>query len=558
MYSPPQFRFGAPSTTQPSRAGIALFALLSLAPAARAEHRARNLSEGYLPAGAVSSLTGSQISPDGQWIVFVVCASDDTCNLASRRRFDEPLDPARTLAGPVYGINIFGSGIEFEIGGDSRHVVFLAADDPDAELDLWSVAIDGSSPPVRLSPPLLANESIDDYLVTEDGLQVVLELGRPGTDLLLRSAIDGVGGTTILDEGEDIRPYLFPAASGNPRLLYFIDTDNDNQLETLTIYLSSNLPFALWAGELPTTTNIGSLAFTADGSTVVLEADLQTDEVVELWSIETGSANSFHKLSQSLVSGGNVTDFELSSDGRAVFVADAEVDERFELWSVPVDDSAAPVKLSGSLVSGGDVLSLRVAGGWAAYIADATVDERDELWSVPADGNEAPTRRSDTVPAGRDVTSFRFTPSGTRLVYRANLEQVGVFDLHTTTAFGVTSHVQLTNLNPFAPNPYSVRTYTLSPDSQRVAFVVTPDANWNGVAMEQRLVAPQTTAETLLDVSGADEADYFVSYLPDSRGLMADAILEVGDRRETFLLDEALLVDGFASGDRSAWSASVP
>lgn len=537
---------------------FALLTLLAFAVPAAADHRARVVSADYLPAGAVSRDSGSEISPDGRFLVFVACEASDACYLASSRRFGEPAETPTTLAGPVHGFSFFGSGIDFEITGDSRRVVYEASTVPDTENDLWSVAIDGSSAPVRLNPPLLPNESINDWDVTEDGQQVVIELSRPGTDLLLRVAIDGVGGSTTLDEGASIRSYLFPAASGNPRLLYFIDTDGDNQLETLTIYLSSTTPFPIWAGELPSTTNIGTLEFTADGDWVVLEADMQTDEVVELWSIRTDSANSFHKLSQTLVAGGNVTDFELSSDGRAVFLADAEADERFELWSAPVDDSAAPVKLSGTLIAGGDVQFLRVAGDWAAYVADAAVAGRDELWSVPADGHEAPTRRSDTVPAGRDVSSFRFTPSGTRLVYRANLGPVDRWDLHTTTAFGITSHVQLTNRNPFAPNPYSVRGYTLSPDSQRVAFTVTPDANWTGAAMEQSLSDPQTTPEILLEVSGSDAAEYFLGYLPDSRGLHTDAILEVGDRREVFLLDEALFVDGFVSGDRSAWSASVP
>lgn len=539
-------------------AGLVLLALLTLTLPARALHRARAVSADYLPAGSVSPNSGVEVSPDGRWLVFVACESSDECFLASSRRFGEPGEPPFELAGPVHGFSIFGSGIDFEITGDSRRVVYEASADPDAENDLWSVAIDGSSPPVRLNPALQTNESISDWEVTEDGQQVVIELGRVGPDALLRVAIDAVGGATTLDEGDSIRSYLFPAASGNPRLLYFIDTDNDNQLETLTIYLSSTLPFPIWAGELPSTTNIGSLAFSPDGDTVVLEADLQTNEVVELWSIRTDSANSFHKLSQSLVSGGDVIDFELSSDGRAVFLADAEVDERFELWSAPIDDSAAPIKLSGTLISGGDVRLLRVAGEWAAYIADAAVDERDELWSVAADGHEAPTRRSATVPAGRDVTSFRFTPSGSRIVYRANLGPVDRFDLHTTTTFGFTSHVQLTNRNPFAPNPYSVSSYTLSPDSQRVAFTVTPDANWNGVAMEQQVLDPQTTPETLLEVAGSDEGEYALGYLPDSRGLLTDAILEVGDRREIFLLDEAIFVDGFSSGDRTAWSASVP
>lgn len=547
----------SPQFTRLAAAGLTLVALLGGAAPGHGEHRVRAVSEDFLPTGSPSSTYSSQTSPDGRWIVFVACESADACYLASSRRFAAPGEAPVELDGPVHGESFFGSGIDFEITGDSRRVVYDASDIPDAENDLWSVAIDGSSAPVRLNSPLQTDESIDDYLITADGQQVVYQLQRPGPDRLLRVAIGG-GSVTTLDEGDSIRAYLFPQASGNPRLLYFIDTDDNNQLEILTTYLSSPLPFALWGGQLRAGIFISSVEFTPDGGQVVLVADQQVDDRDELWSIRTDSANTLHKLNPSLVSGGDVLSYDLSSDGRAVFSADAEVDESFELWSAPIDASAAAVKISGTLVSEGDVRNFRVSGEWAAYIADATVNDRDELWSAPADGHEAPTRRSDTVPSGRDVFAFRFTPSGTRLVYRANLQSVARMDLYTTSTFGITSHVQLTNRNQFSLTPYSVRSYVVAPDSQRVAFIVEPDANWDGVAMEQTLSNPQTSPEVLLEVTGADATELSVAYLPDAQGLLSDVRLQDGDRREVYLIDSAIFVDGFASGDRTAWSASVP
>ncbi|MEO7794686.1 MAG: hypothetical protein ABIV06_07905, partial [Thermoanaerobaculia bacterium] len=385
------------------RRGICLLLpLLALSSSAGAEHRARLVSEGFLLAGYVSGVSSSDPSPDGRFIVFVACESSDECYLASARRFAAPGEVPQALAGPVHGFSVLGAGIDYEIAGDSRRVVYMASSDSATPDDLWSVAIDGSSAPVRLNSALLTGEEVDDFEITQDGQQVVFELQRPGTDAMMRVAIDGAGGATLLDEGDNFRWELFPAASGNPRLFYFADTDGNDQLEILTVYLSSPPPFPLWAGQLRVGTSLSSVEIAPDGDRIVFTGDLDSEGVAELYSIRADSTNSPQQLSPSLVSGGNVVTFNLSSDGRAVFLADAEVDERFDLWSAPIDDSAAPIKISGTLISGGDVRSARVSGEWAAYIADAQVDNREELWSVPADGHAAPTRRSDTVPSGRD------------------------------------------------------------------------------------------------------------------------------------------------------------
>jgi hypothetical protein len=60
------------------------------------------------------------------------------------------------------------------------------------------------------------------------------------------------------------------------------------------------------------------------------------------------------KLNDSLVPGGNVGGFQISSDSaRVVYVADQDTNDVLELYSVPLGSSSAPVKLNGALVPGG-------------------------------------------------------------------------------------------------------------------------------------------------------------------------------------------------------------
>ncbi len=350
---------------------------------------------------------------------------------------------------------------------------------------------------------------------------------------------------------------LFPASNGNTRVLYLIDTDANDRVEIWTTYLTSGSPFRLWAGELPVDFNLDDWAVAPDGLRAVLIGDFFTAGVAELASIRLDSATTFLRLNQNLVASGEVHRFLIADDGTVVYEADAVVNNMDELWSVPIDDSSAPIKLSGALVAGGDVGGPRLAGDRVVYLADATVDGRTELWSAPIDGSAAPSRRSDTVPAGRSVSSFRIAANGTRIVYRANLEELDRDDLYRTTVSGTALRARLTNLSPIAFFRYDADSFEISPDSLRVAFAIEPDANFDGQVREQTLVIPQENAELLVNAEGADNQFLSPRYL-DPYGIIFRAGLEPGDRAEILLADRSVFSDGFESGNPAAWSSSVP
>jgi len=265
------------------------------------------------------------------------------------------------------------------------------------------------------------------------------------------------------------------------------------------------------------------------------------------------------QLSQTPVAGGDVTRVLISDDSEfAVFRADAVVDEKYELWTVPIDDSAEPVALGGTLAADRDVSSFDLAGAWAVFLADSSVNDKVELWSAPIDAGAAPTRRSTTLPAGRDVFDFEVAPNGTRLIYRANPVAETQHDLYSTTVFGVTQHVQLTNLPGGLPAIYMPLEFRVSPDSRRLAFEIAPEGGFNPALFEQSLIAPAPIPEILAVADGSPWLFENIQYLPDSAGLIFRGALESGSRVEVFLADERRFADGFESGDTQQWSNTAP
>lgn len=172
---------------------------------------------------------------------------------------------------------------------------------------------------------------------------------------------------------------------------------------------------------------------------------------------------------------GDVTHAQSTRDGRlVVYRADQVVDEHFDLYLAPADGSLAAVALTATLPSvlefvllePGPLLVFRTAtalfaarldgspprqldtapAGFALDVALATGGARliyrrahgagsFELWSLVLDGRSAPVRLHAPLSTQRTVTAARVA-TGDVVVFRGDLEQDEVFELHAVPAKG--------------------------------------------------------------------------------------------------------------------------
>src|SRR5262249_8744628 len=139
------------------------------------------------------------------------------------------------------------------------------------------------------------------------------------------------------------------------------------------------------------------------------------------------------KVSGTLTGGGDVFDFQVSPDGLGVlFLADRDQNEHVELYGAPF--TGGVFQLSPEEAFGRAVMDFRIAPDDAHVVfrGDLLVDGRDELFSVPITGGPS-TRLDNTPVAGGDVSPFTWSvsPDSSRVAYVADQEVDETHDLYS-------------------------------------------------------------------------------------------------------------------------------
>lgn len=131
--------------------------------------------------------------------------------------------------------------------------------------------------------------------------------------------------------------------------------------------------------------------------------------------------------------------------------------------------AASPTKLNAPLVAGGDVELGRFSpdGSRVMYYADQNADGIFEVFSVPSSGG-TPVRLNGPLVAGGGVLfdGLQFSPDGSRVFYRADQTTVGLYELFSVPSAGGVSQ----KLNgPLVPGR-GIPRYHVSSDSSRVLY----------------------------------------------------------------------------------------
>ena len=263
--------------------------------------------------------------------------------------------------------------------------------------------------------------------------------------------------------------------------VYLADQDTDDVPELYSVLLGGGTPVRL-NPILPFGRAVASFQISPDSRWVVYLADQDLDNVMELYSVPiAGPPDAYKKLSGILVPLGNVDSFSISPDSaRVVYRADQQNDEVFEIYSVPIGGSAsAGIKLNKALVANGDVAGFLISpdSKRVVYGADQDTDGVTELYSVPIAGQASDGLKLNKalMPGGSVQNDALISPDGSRVIYRAGQDAVGVTELYSVpTAGPATDGLKLNKV--------------LVPGGNVKGFRISPDNNWVVYGADQETV----------------------------------------------------------------------
>lgn len=240
---------------------------------------------------------------------------------------------------------------------------------------LYSVPLDGSQPPVQLTPAFVAGGSV------------------AASDLYV----------------------------GASRVVYRADQNSDGVFELFSVPITGGTPVALHPPLVSGADVQSGFVVSPDETRVYYTADHPSDGTFLLYGVSILGGTPV-VLNGPLAPGGSVqADIALTRKGdRVVYRADQTSAGTIELCGAAADGSGTPIRLNGPLVTGGDVTRYEVAGSRVVYLADQNVDQRMELFSIRADGFGGLTRVNDPFAGARDVVEFDALGNGERVVYRAD------------------------------------------------------------------------------------------------------------------------------------------
>jgi len=396
-------------------------------------------------AGSVSAF---RVSPNGATAVFI--ADKDTLGLSEL--YSVPVNgsapPTKISAGLTFAAGKAGVSA-FQISPDSSKVVFLADPNTAAGVnEIFSAPINGSSAAVRLNGAGVA--PVTGFGITPDSTRAVFF----GTDTAFASGAAELYRATIGTAASAVQ--ISDVGQGNPqgdvvaadfspdstRIVYAGDGLTDNVFQWYSVPLSATGP----GSDVQISAALGSVGLvriSPDSSRIVYTSDDNVLHRMEVFSKPIAGGTRV-QLNPSMA-GDGVTAIAISPGGNRVgYLADQNTAGVNEVYSAQILVAGSGIRLNPPMSGNqyADTLNISPDGTTAVYEADQTTPGTYELYRAPLDGSAGSTTlHAQTAPA--DVGSFQGvgTPIfGRRVVYPVFATTV---DLFSVPYDGSASYVQI-------------------------------------------------------------------------------------------------------------------
>ena len=386
----------------------------------------------------------------------------------------------------VTGGDVYHSGLQFNL--DGACVLYYADQSMDGVFEIYSTTNTGNTS-TKLNGRLVAegNVSPTGLQFSPDGSRVLYLADQDTDEVWEIYSVSSTGGTPVklngvLASGGDVYGSSLKFNADGSRVLYRADQDTDGVFEIYSVSSTGSTPIKLNAELVPGgNVDYRGLQFDPDGSRVLYLADQDTDDMNELYIVSSFGGIPL-KLNEELDVGRNVdfSGLQFSPDGsRVLYRADQAANSVYEIYSV-TSTGSTPVRLNDDLTVGGDVhhdgLQFSPDGSRVVYLADQDTDEVWEIYSVSGTGG-VPVKLNDELVEGGDVYSsgLQFSPDSLRVLYYADQDTDGVWEIYSVPSTGGTSvklNAELITGGDVWPDGFQ-----FSPDGSRILYLADQDTD---------------------------------------------------------------------------------
>jgi Tol biopolymer transport system component len=266
------------------------------------------------------------------------------------------VNPTLVAGGAVYS--------SFEFSPDSQTIAYIADQDTDQVLELYSVPVSTPGNSDRLNGNLVAEGDVCRFEWSPDSARVaycgdqdtdevhelyVVELAQPGVSTKLNPA--------LVPGGEVSPTFRFSPDSGKVYYIASQDTAGVDELYGVAVAAPQattklNDPLAnggevVWFRQRP------------DGSRLGYIADQEVDEFYDLYEADPANPGTAVRMTPD-AAGSGVYDFLYSSDGTKIVYSSSQDDDFSDLYRLDTANPGDSTRLNAAMVAGGEVWSFNL------------------------------------------------------------------------------------------------------------------------------------------------------------------------------------------------------
>ena len=358
----------------------------------------------------------------------------------------------------ISGAPMAGNVDAFAVSPDGARAVFIADKDTLNRPELYSVPVDGSAAPTKISTGLVfgtGDQGVSAFEISPDSASVVF-LADPtsggGIDDVYSAPIDGSSAAVRLN-GAGSAPVtgIGMTPDGNRAIFFGVDTSFGSgavELYSAVIGTASSAVQISDVGQGNPLGDVVAARLSPDSSRVVYAGDGSADNVFQWYSVAVGAAGpgSEVQLSAAL---GSVSLVRISpNSGRAVYTGDDTTSGVVEVFSVPIAGGAR-IKLNPSMAGDGAIaIQISPDGNSVGYLADQNTSGVAEVYSAQMLVAGSGIRLNTPMAGAQFADTLNISPDSSTVVYEADQTTPGTPDLYRVFVNGFGGPTPLHSMTP--------------------------------------------------------------------------------------------------------------